>query len=95
LKSSDGAQTHDFTTVTGNIELWLSEDLHANIRAETSGDITTDYSIQITYTEATEPDKVGIAVLGKGGTAIHAASKRGNIRLMRMIKQLRKTEPSM
>lgn len=94
VKPGAAAQKHDFTTTTGNIELWLWEDLHADICVETSGEITTDYSIQITYNQATEPDKTGIAVLGKGGTAIHAASKRGNIRLLRMIKQFRKTEPS-
>ena len=94
VKSSPAVHKHEFITTTGNIELWLWEDLQAGIRVETSGQITTDYSIEIIRNEDSEPDKLGKAVLGKGGTAIHAVSKRGNILLLRMIKQFKKAEPS-
>jgi hypothetical protein len=78
----------DFVTTTGDISLYLSQDIDANVVVQTSGEISTDFSLQINFDETKEPDKIGKATLGKGGEKISATSKRGKIRLLRILNSV-------
>jgi hypothetical protein len=78
----------DFVTSTGDISLFFSQGLDANVAAETSGEISTDFSLQIDFDQSKEPDKLGKATIGKGGPKISASSKRGKIRLLRILNSV-------
>lgn len=73
-----------FVTATGDISLFFTNGLDANIEAQTSGEISTDFTIHIDFDAKKEPDKIGKSVIGKGGHKISASSKRGKIRLLRI-----------
>jgi hypothetical protein len=55
---------------------------------QTSGEISTDFSLHIDFDETKEPDKIGKATVGKGGEKISATSKRGKIRLLRILNSV-------
>lgn len=73
-----------FVTATGDISLFFTNGIDANIEAQTSGEISTDFTIHIDFDAKKEPDKIGKSVIGKGGHKISASSKRGKIRLLRI-----------
>ena len=74
----------EFVTTTGDISLFLSQGIDADVVVKSSGEISTDFSIQIDFDEKKEPDKIGKSTIGKGGDKISASSKRGRIRLLRI-----------
>lgn len=78
----------NFVTSTGDISLYFSEGIDANVAAQTSGEISTDFSLHIDFDETKEPDKIGVATIGKGGEKISASSKRGKIRLLRILNSV-------
>lgn len=78
----------EFVTTTGDISLFLSEGIDANVVAQTSGEISTDFTVHIDFDETKEPDKIGKATVGKGGEKISASSKRGKIRLLRILNSV-------
>lgn len=82
----------EFITRTGDISLYFWEGVNADATLETSGEISTDFTLQVDFDGAKEPDKKASARIGAGGAAIHAASKRGRIRLLRLVKTLPKAE---
>ncbi len=76
----------DFTTVTGDIEIYLREDANMRVTLATSGEISTDFSMQIEHRRFEEPGKHAVAVVGRGGPELFLSSKRGRIRLLRLQK---------
>lgn len=73
-------------TQTGNIILGLTDGLNATLAIATSGVFATDFSISIDPQPGQEPNKRGVAVIGKPASNIEVASKRGEIRLLRRIE---------
>jgi hypothetical protein len=82
------AGSHEFTTITGDVALYLWEGMNAAVDLKTSGEISTDYSLQINFDATKEPDKMAQAVIGAGTNKISVSSKRGRIRLLRLVKTL-------
>ena len=78
--------THELTSVTGDISVYLSEHAHMLVEAETSGEISTDFSLEIEHFPLKEPGKRALARIGKGRQELHVRSKRGRIRLLRLQK---------
>jgi len=70
------------TTVTGAIELWLAQGVEAEVTAETSGLLTTDYSIDVAYDDQTAM-KRATARIGAATTGIRLSSAKGDIRILR------------
>lgn len=83
---------HEFNTTTGDISLLLWENIGARVEVATSAEITTDYSLEIAYHRGKEPDKTGVALIGDQSLRISALTKRGHVRLLRMIKDLASEE---
>ncbi len=67
---------------TGQIEIWLSRDASAAVDAETSGWLTTDYSVEIQHDEAAGR-KIIRARVGQGQSQLRVRSINGAIRLLR------------
>lgn len=82
------SRPENFVTRTGNITLYFWEGFNANIVLETSGEITTDYSVQIDYHPSQEPAKIARASLGNPQRQISARSKQGKISILRLLKKL-------
>jgi hypothetical protein len=74
------------TTETGEIEVHLWEGADLDVSVATSGEITTDYSIQIEHRRHEEPGKHATATVGSGGPGLTLRSRRGDIRLLRLQK---------
>lgn len=72
------------TTVTGDIEAYLWADANVNVRIATSGEISTDFSLEIEHRDKEEPGKYARATVGKGGAELSLLSKRGRVRLLRL-----------
>jgi len=81
-------ESQDFVTETGDIEVWIGEDFHAEAVLATSGEICTDFSIEIQHHRLEEPNKVGVAMVGPGGPRLRLGSKQGRVCLRRMEKEL-------
>ncbi len=73
-----------FESRTGPVEIWVSADARLDVTLETSGSITTDFSIEIEHHDEKEPDKIGRAVLGAGGPELRIRSRRGPVALRRV-----------
>jgi len=83
LETGATDQPQSITTETGDIEVYLWEDANQQVRLATSGEISTDFSIDIEHRRFEEPGKHGRATIGKGGPQLVLESKRGRIRLLR------------
>ncbi len=83
-----GATTdgQEFTSETGDIEIYLEEDADMDVHIATSGEITTDFSLQIEHRRFEEPGKYATARVGEGGPKLSIRSKRGRAKLLRQIK---------
>ena len=84
LESGVTEEEQALTTETGEIEVHLWEDASVEARVATSGEISTDFSIEIEHRRLEEPGKHAIARIGRGGPALTLSSKRGAIRLLRL-----------
>jgi hypothetical protein len=71
-----------FETLTGDITLYCRDNANLDIGAQTSGEISTDFSLELTRYPSEEPDKRAKVRIGTGGASLAAASKRGRIRLL-------------
>mgnify|MGYP001064198187 CR=1 FL=1 len=58
----------------------------------TSGEISTDFSLQVERNRFEEPGKHALAVIGKGGPELSLASKRGNIHLLWLPRHFKREE---
>ena len=75
-----------FTTTTGHISVYIREDADVVIQAATSGSICSDFSTAISHDDNKEPDKRAHIEAGRPVSAIFLESKRGNIRIERVIR---------
>jgi hypothetical protein len=83
LETGVTEQSQSISTETGDIEVYLWEDAAMDVHLATSGEISTDFSIDIEYRRFEEPGKLGRATLGGGGPELRLESKRGRVRLLR------------
>ena len=79
-------ETQELTTETGEIEVHLGEDSDVEVKIATSGEISTDFSLDIEHHRFQEPGKHAVATIGEGGSLISLRSKRGRVRLLRTQK---------
>jgi hypothetical protein len=84
LSSDVTERPQSVSSKTGSIEVYISEDADMDVSIETSGDITTDFSLAIEHRRLEEPDKHATARIGDGGDKLSLISKRGSVRLMRL-----------
>jgi hypothetical protein len=89
LETGATGESQDFVTETGDIEVWIGEDAHAEAILATSGEICTDFSIEIEHHPLEEPNKVGVAMVGPGGPRLRLGSKQGRVCLRRMEKEFK------
>ena len=73
-------------STVGNITVYLPETANADIVAETSGDICTDFSVTIDHRRDAEPSKRAVAKIGAGGRGYVIRTLRGNVGLFRLQK---------
>lgn len=89
LETGATKERQEFVTVTGAIEVYVGEDADLNVDLGTSGEISTDFSIEIEHHRFEEPGKIGRAVIGEGGPVLSLQSRRGAVKLLRMQKDFR------
>jgi len=89
LETGVTAERQEFTTETGDIEIHVWEDAQLEARIATSGEITSDFSVEIEHRRFEEPGKLALAVLGEGGPSLQLQSKRGRIKLLRLPRHYR------
>jgi hypothetical protein len=89
LETAVTEETQEFSTVTGDIEIYLWEDASMNVEIATSGEISTDFSITIEHRRFEEPGKHATATVGKGGSKLSLYSKRGRVKLLRLQKDFK------
>jgi hypothetical protein len=71
-----------FESLTGDISVVLPPRADFAIRASTSGEITTDVSVEILHHPREEPSKVATAKVGSGASTLTLGSKRGGLRIL-------------
>lgn len=86
LETAVTDKAQEFSTVTGDIEIYLWEDADMNVDIKTTGEISTDFSITIEHHPFKEPGKHAKAVVGDGGPKLSMYSKRGRVKLLRLQK---------
>jgi hypothetical protein len=89
LATGATTERQDLTTETGDIEVWLGEDADMNVSVATSGEISTDFSLEIEHRRFEEPSKHAVAVVGQGGPELTLRSKQGRVRLLRLQKSFK------
>jgi len=92
LETGATDQPQSLATETGEIEVHLWEDAHHAVRIETSGEISTDFSLTVEHLPGQEPGKYALATVGEGGASLLLTSKQGNVRLLRLQRSF-KPEP--
>lgn len=88
---TQGAQA--LTTLTGDITAYLWEDASLTVRAATSGEISTDFSLAMEYRRSEEPNKVATVVVGGGAGRLALESKQGRVRILRLPRGFEKEGP--
>jgi len=71
---------------TGDISVHLWEDADFDAVLATSGEISTDFSLEIDHRRFEEPAKHARATIGEGGPQLTVESKQGGIKLLRLNK---------
>ena len=89
LATGTTTERQDLTTETGDIQVWLGEDADMSVSLATSGEISTDFSLQIEHRRFEEPSKHAVAVVGQGGSELTLRSKQGRVRLLRLQKSFK------
>jgi len=84
--------SQDFSTETGDIEVYLWEDANLEVEIATSGEISTDFSVSIEHLRYEEPGKRAVATIGEGGPKLSLYTKRGRVRLLRLQQELASQE---
>lgn len=82
FRSTDWAEQVTLATGTGDITVNLPPDAAALVEVETAGELTTDYSIEVTPHEQSSM-KTAVARIGEGGGRLSVRSEKGRIRLLR------------
>ena len=82
-------QSQEFVTETGDVEVYVGEDADMSVNLATSGEICTDFSIDIEHRRFEEPNKHAVATVGQGGSRLRLASKQGRVCLRRLQKDFR------
>jgi hypothetical protein len=80
---TDAAQ--ELSTVTGPIEVWVTDAGGFDVRMSTSGRLISDYSMQVEHHDREEPDKLATATVGSGGRPLALRSRRGDVSLRRLV----------
>jgi len=75
-----------FSTVTGSIEVWVTDRCAFDVALATSGRLITDFSMQVEHRDREEPDKVGTAKVGSGGQTLELWSRRGDLSIRRLVE---------
>jgi hypothetical protein len=75
-----------FSTVTGSIEVWVSDTGAFDVALATSGRLITDFSMQVEHLDREEPDKVGTVRVGAGGHPLELWSRRGDLSIRRLVE---------
>jgi hypothetical protein len=88
LETGVTSESQDFSTETGDIEVYLREDAEMEVDIATSGEISTDFSVSIEHRRYEEPGKHAVAILGEGGPKLSLYTKRGRVRLLRLQRPL-------
>ncbi|MGD8375521.1 MAG: hypothetical protein PVF68_05220 [Acidobacteriota bacterium] len=81
-------------TETGEIQVHVWEDADLKVDIATSGEISTDFSLEIEHLRFQEPGKRALAIIGAGAAELRLASKQGPIRLFRLQKDFYPDEGS-
>lgn len=87
-------EPQSFVTETGDIEVYVSADANTEVRIATSGEISTDFSLNIEHRSLEEPSKHAVAIVGEGGAEMTLTSKRGRVRLLRLPGDSKPDDPS-
>ena len=74
------------STVTGPIEVWVSDGSALDVTMATSGRLISDFSTQVEHHDQEEPDKVATAKVGAGGHLLELRSQRGDVCLRRQVQ---------
>jgi hypothetical protein len=82
FKSTDWTGASEFRSVNGEIAVWLPPDASVTALGATSGQITTDYTMEIERQEVSAR-KALRAVVGEGRAALRLDSERGPVKLLR------------
>lgn len=82
----------ELSTLTGEIQVWVGEDADMSVDVATSGEISTDFSMQIEHHRFEEPSKHAAAQVGRGGPRLTLRSKQGRVRLLRLQKRFKPEE---
>lgn len=69
-------------SVTGRVTAWLSPEAKATVRGQTTGLITTDFSVEIQRASAPTFLKTVAAEIGGGGDQLSLNSVKGEIRIL-------------
>ena len=88
LETGVTEESQDLSTETGDIEVYLWEDAKMEVEIATSGEISTDFSIDIEHLRHEEPGKRARAIVGGGGPKLSLYTKRGHVRLLRLQRAL-------
>jgi hypothetical protein len=75
-----------FSTVTGSIEVWVTDTCAFDVALATSGRLITDFSMQVEHRDREEPDKLGTARVGAGGQPLELRSLRGDLSIRRLVE---------
>ncbi len=81
-------QSSTYQTKTGNIGVMLTSSANILVQVDTSGKITTDYSIEI-ESHPGSTRKMAKAVVGKRNQTLNISSTLGDVELTRKINMLR------
>ena len=85
-------RTQQLETTTGKIQVMVWEDIDLDVDLATSGQIITDFSIDIDYRRLEEPGKYGRAKINAGGPKLIMRSKRGDVRIGRLPRDFKPRE---
>ena len=69
-------------STTGRITAWLSPEAEVTVRGETTGLITTDFSVEIENAMAPTFRKRAVAEIGGGGDELILTSAKGDLRIL-------------
>ncbi|MFN7975002.1 MAG: hypothetical protein U0166_22065 [Acidobacteriota bacterium] len=86
LDPFDAAKPKLVTSTYGEVAVHIPEIADATVIAGTSGEITTDFSVEIEHRKDQEPDKVARARIGKGGQEVRIQNKQGKVKILSLQK---------
>jgi hypothetical protein len=74
-----------FASVTGPITVHISSNADLDIAMATSGAFITEFSLDVTHHDDSEPNKRATTIIGGGGPKLAIESKRGDLALRRVV----------